>query len=551
MISENGQGNDHGRDAGGLGPLFSGLIAATLIALILLAAVALGMGEQEMLAQVEPSPTDTAVPTVPIASPSPSATLTPVPSSTSSPTLSPTETEAATVTPEPTPTATDTRNPAPTPTVCRKNPYGWDYTWVVRPGETLFSIGRAVNETWETLMDANCLTSTIIHAGDELVVPRPRPTPIPTRTPKPTVAAPVIVTFTLDPPDEVALGDCVLLSWVVQGVIEQITLSADGSTLVADAPESGDYSDCPVEAGTRQYVLRAEGPDKNSYESRDLTVIDESVPPVADFSASPTSGEAPLSVSFTDSSTGAINSWAWTFGDGGSSTAQSPTHEYTAAGVYAVELTVTGPGGSDSATASISVSEPPPPPPVAAFSANPTSGEAPLTVSFTDASTGEISSWAWTFGDGGSSAAQDPSHEYTAAGGYTVELTVTGPGGSDSATATISVSEPPPPPPVAAFSANPTSGEAPLTVNFTDASTGDISGWAWTFGDGGSSSAQDPSHEYTAAGDYTVTLTVTGPGGSDSDTTSIHVDPAPEAIEARGIFVTERISTASIAALPT
>ena len=90
-----------------------------------------------------------------------------------------------------------------------------------------------------------------------------------------------------------------------------------------------------------------------------------------------------------------------------------------------------------------------------------------------------------------------------------------------------------------------------MTVNFTDASTGDISGWAWTFGDGGSSTAQDPSHEYTAAGDYTVTLTVTGPGGSDSDTTSIHVDPAPEAIETRGIFVTGRISTASIAALPT
>jgi PKD repeat protein len=455
------------------------------------------------------------------------------------------------VTPEPTSTATDTRNPAPTPTVCRKNPFGWDYTWVVRPGETLFSIGRAVNETWETLMDANCLTSTIIHVGDELVVPRPRPTPIPTRTPKPTVAAPVIVTFTLDPPDEVALGDCVLLSWVVQGVIEQITLTADGSTLVADAPETGDYSDCPAEAGMRQYVLRAEGPDKNSYESRALTVIDESLPPEAGFSASPTSGEAPLSVSFTDQSTGAITGWAWTFGDGGSSTAQSPTHEYTAANVYTVELTVTGPGGLDSATASISVSEPTPPAPVAVFSANPTSGEAPLTVSFTDQSTGAITDWAWDFGDGGSSAEQDPSHQFTNAGDYKVKLTVTGPGGSNSATASISVSEPPPPAPVAVFSATPTSGEAPLTVSFTDQSTGAITDWAWDFGDGGSSVAQSPNHEYTAADDYMVTLTVTGPGGSDSDTTTIHVDPAPEAIETRGIFFTERISTASIAALPT
>ncbi|MGE4618377.1 MAG: S8 family serine peptidase [Planctomycetota bacterium] len=94
-------------------------------------------------------------------------------------------------------------------------------------------------------------------------------------------------------------------------------------------------------------------------------------------------------------------------------------------------------------------SPPPPAAPVADFSATPTSGEAPVVVSFSDGSTGDVTSYAWNFGDGGSSTAQNPSHTYTSAGSYTVTLTVTGPGGSDSATCggCITVTDPPPPPP--------------------------------------------------------------------------------------------------------
>jgi PKD repeat protein len=365
------------------------------------------------------------------------------------------------------------------------------------------------------------------------------------------------VTFTLDPDDQIIVDECVEIAWVVEGAVQSISLlartgSAASVTLVSHAPKIGSHSDCPSEAGTRTYILKADGADGTDYETRQITVIDDSVPPVADFSANPTSGEAPLTVNFTDTSTGPITGWSWTFGDGSTSTAQDPSHDYTAAGDYTVELTVTGPGGSDSTTAVISVSEPTPPPPVAGFSANPTSGEAPLTVNFNDTSTGEITGWSWTFGDGGTSTAQDPSHNYTAAGVYTVELTVTGPGGSDSASVSISVSEPTPPPPVAGFSANPTGGVAPLTVSFTDTSTGEITGWSWTFGDGSTSTEQSPTHEYTAAGDYTVQLTVTGPGGSDSASTSISVsEPVPEVKGSRGIFVFVLAFAASIAALPT
>jgi PKD repeat protein len=77
---------------------------------------------------------------------------------------------------------------------------------------------------------------------------------------------------------------------------------------------------------------------------------------------------------------------------------------------------------------------------------------------------------------------------------------------------------PPPTPPTASFSATPTSGPAPLTVQFTDASAGGPTAWSWDFGDGGTSTAQNPSHVYTAAGTYTVKLTASNSGGSDTVT---------------------------------
>jgi len=70
---------------------------------------------------------------------------------------------------------------------------------------------------------------------------------------------------------------------------------------------------------------------------------------------------------------------------------------------------------------------------------------------------------------------------------------------------------------VAHFVANPTTGFAPLTVTFTDQSLGNVTSWSWNFGDGSTSTMQNPSHTYTDPGTYTVSLTVTGPGGSDTE----------------------------------
>jgi PKD repeat protein len=164
-----------------------------------------------------------------------------------------------------------------------------------------------------------------------------------------------------------------------------------------------------------------------------INAFAEGTPPKASFSASPTSGIAPLIVNFTDTSIGAIDSWSWDFGDGATSTDQHPTHVYTVSDTYTVMLTVDGQYGSDTETnhGYITVNSAGGNPPVADFSANPTSGDAPLMVDFSDTSTGDVDSWYWAFGDGGWSTDQHPTHVYTDSDIYTVTLTVNGPNGGD------------------------------------------------------------------------------------------------------------------------
>lgn len=149
--------------------------------------------------------------------------------------------------------------------------------------------------------------------------------------------------------------------------------------------------------------------------------------------------------------------------------------------------------------------------PVASFTCDQTSGIAPLTVKFISTSTGEISIHKWDFGDGDESTDTNPIHTYRDPGSYKAALTVEGYGGNDSKSQAITVSTPPP---EARFSCDKSSGEAPLTINFVSTSTGVINSYSWNFGDGGISSAINPSHTFIFAGIYTVGLTVTGPGGS-------------------------------------
>ena len=251
--------------------------------------------------------------------------------------------------------------------------------------------------------------------------------------------------------------------------------------------------------------------------------------PVAAFTANVTSGEAPLTVQFTDESTNSPTSWKWDFGDGTNSTEQNVSHTYTSAGNYTVNLTVSNADGSDFEvkTEYIIVSEPLLGAPVANFTANRTSGKAPLDVQFTDASTGNVSSYSWDFDNDGTvdSTEQNPIYTYSAAGTYTVNLTVSNEDGNDSEVKTgyIKVSSPSSAKPVAAFSASPTSGKTPLKVAFTDTSTGSPTSWFWKFGDGSKSYLQNPTHKYSKAGTYTVNLTVKNAKGSNTVTKTDYI----------------------------
>jgi PKD repeat protein len=140
------------------------------------------------------------------------------------------------------------------------------------------------------------------------------------------------------------------------------------------------------------------------------------------------------------------------------------------------------------------------------------------------------------------STQQNPNHTYSAAGTYTVSLRVTGPGGSDTETKEnyIIVT---PPPPVACFNTSQRNGKAPYTVNFTDTSTGVITSWLWNFADGMTSTQQNPNHTYSAAGTYTVSLRVTGPGGSDIETKRDYITVtanAPSSIRSTYYFIPNR-----------
>ena len=259
----------------------------------------------------------------------------------------------------------------------------------------------------------------------------------------------------------------------------------------------------------------------------DTHVVSTYVPVQAAFYAAPLTGKSPLTVVFTDTSTGTITSWLWSFGDTVTSSLPSPTHTYELTGSFTVSLTVSGPYGSDTEvkTSYIAVNEPV----VADFTAVPTEGVAPLQVQFTNLSTGDYATSLWHFGDGISSTQRSPTHTYTTTGTYTVTLTVSGSGGDDTETkaAYITVGQGQEEryvylpiilgnytPLWADFAGSPTSDPAPLTVVFTNTSLGYYTDSLWDFGDGITSTQTSPTHTYTTAGAYTVTLTVSDLSGT-------------------------------------
>ncbi len=157
-------------------------------------------------------------------------------------------------------------------------------------------------------------------------------------------------------------------------------------------------------------------------------------------------------------------------------------------------------------------------PTMADFYATPLEGTVPLTVQFKNNSIGNYSLCSWDFGDATPGVAEtNPIYSYTNAGLYTVTLTLlsgTVVIASEVKQAYITVNDTGP---SANFTAAPRSGPAPLGVQFTNTSQGNTLSYFWSFGDGQTSTDEEPDHIYYAQGIYDVTLTVSGPEGPDTE----------------------------------
>ncbi len=217
--------------------------------------------------------------------------------------------------------------------------------------------------------------------------------------------------------------------------------------------------------------------------------------------------KTPATAVFKDSSNGSgALTYQWDFGDGGKSTAPSPTYNYTAEGNYKVLLTVRSSSGcADTMSMPVVVHFP---------SSSFTHSAATClnqAVQFTNTSVPAPISSKWYFGDGSVSTNLNPGKTYSTAGNYTVKLVNTFSSGcSDSVINTITIATAP----TANFSADDSAKcIAPLTVNFSNQTTGAVSEFLWNFGDGSTSSSINPSHTYTQQGNFTVSLTATNSNG--------------------------------------
>jgi PGF-pre-PGF domain-containing protein len=237
-----------------------------------------------------------------------------------------------------------------------------------------------------------------------------------------------------------------------------------------------------------------------------------------DFVANVTSGNVTFPVLFTDTSYNAT-SWSWIFDGMNTSTSQNPVFEYAVPGIYSVNHSSSNAHDTfwTNKTNYIVAYLPVVMAPISDFTGTPASGIAPLTVQFTDQSTGSPTSWNWSFGDGNYSTLQNPAHTYAFAGAFTVSLNAINAAGSNLSTrsnyidVTSSII-----PPTASFTGIPTTGAVPLTVQFTDTSTGSPTSWNWSFGDGSYRTSQNPLHTYSAIGTFTVSLNATNSAGSNA-----------------------------------
>ncbi len=222
--------------------------------------------------------------------------------------------------------------------------------------------------------------------------------------------------------------------------------------------------------------------------------------PIASFGTSVSTGCSPLSVNFLNTSIGSPTNFIWSFGDGSFSTQQNPSHVFTTPTndtTFNVMLIAINDCGSDTTYFPIYVL---PNTVTSFFNTNPTAGCAPLDVEFTNFSLGSTT-YYWNFGDGQVSNAQSPSHVYTGAGNFTAQLIASNGCAYDTSNITITVY----PKPNVSFNVQQSSLCTNEDFVFVNSSV-QLSNVVWSFGDGTGSNVYSPTHDYSTAGTFVVSL---------------------------------------------
>jgi PKD repeat protein/predicted phosphodiesterase len=274
------------------------------------------------------------------------------------------------------------------------------------------------------------------------------------------------------------------------------------------------------------YYVRADLPMLTTMK----VVLLQNLVPIASFNHTPISPTTSDTIVFNDSSMdldGIISEWLWDFGDGTTSTQHSPTHSYSEIDSYTVTLTVWDKhGGSDSISKTIVIGNRMP---VAGFSYTPHNPNINEVITFTDESydpEGSVVEWEWDFGDGTTSAEENPTYSYSETGFFIITLTVWDEyNDSDSISKIIEIENfVENLAPNAGFSHSPDCPMISAIIAFTDESfdpDGSIVTWEWDFGDGTTSNEHNPTHAYSESGLFTVTLTVWDEDSSSNITSRV------------------------------
>lgn len=374
-------------------------------------------------------------------------------------------------------------------------------------------------------------TPTPVPAPVPAATPTPAPTPVPTPAPTPTptptpTASPLSISLGASPSSGLA------------PLPVSFTASATGGTgTITYRWDFGDGSTSTQQSSSHTYstpgTYTATGTATDAHGAADSATLTIAVWPVMNITASaiPTTGAAPLSVSFSASATGGAGgpyTYAWSFGDGNSANTAAASDTYATGGNYLATITVTD-GQGNTGTSTIGIS-----PLSVGLSPTPSSGNLPLGVAFTATpagGSGTYSSYLWTFGDGATATTMgaSESHSYVAPGTYnaTVKVTDSNTNSATSAVQTITVTVPPL---SALASGTPSSGLTPLTTSFTGRATGGQAPYtyAWNFGDGNTAAGATASHVYAVPGSFTATLTVTDsatPANTATSTVAITSQP--------------------------